>query len=178
MSPARLSMDPVKTQVICYWPVPKNMKDIQSFLGFANFYQCFITNYSNIVVPLMCLMHKDTPFIWDDKCQSSFEALKSAFVTAPILIHFGLSLPIIIKTDGSDYMIVAILSQVTPADNDLHPVAFHSQTMQPAELNNKIYDKELLVIHEAFKHWCSYLEDVSHTQDHTHPNYIFILFKP
>ena len=46
--------------------------------------------------------------------------------------------------------------------SDLHPVAFHSRTMQPAELNYEIYDKELLAIYDAFKHWRSYLEGAAH----------------
>ena len=84
------------------------------------------------------------------------------FTTTPILTHFDPANPIVIETDGSDYAIAAILSQVTPSDNDLHPVAYHSRTMLPAELNYEIYDKELLAIHEAFKHWRAYLEGASH----------------
>ena len=47
-----LKMDPSKVQIIQDWPKPRKVKDIQSFLGFANFYCCFISNYSNIVIPL------------------------------------------------------------------------------------------------------------------------------
>ena len=152
VSPAGLTMDPEKTKVVHDWPVPKNVKDIQSFLGFANFYRRFIANYSEIVVPMNRLTRKDTPFEWGSECQKAFEDLKQAFTTAPVLTHFDPANPIVIETDGSDYTIAAILSQITPSDNDLHPVAFHSQTMVPAELNYEIYDKELLAIHEAFKH--------------------------
>ena len=149
VSPAGLSMDTAKTQVIRDWPTPRNVKEVQSFLGFANFYRRFIANYSDTVVPLTRLTRKDTPFVWSDKCQKAFDTLKASFTSAPILVHFDPALPIVIETDGSDYAIAAILSQVTPSDNDLHPVAFHSRTMQPAELNYEIYNKELLAIHEA-----------------------------
>ena len=155
-------MDSAKTQVISNWPVPKNIKEVQSFLGFANFYRRFIANYSDIVVPLTRLTCKDTPFIWSPACQTAFKGLKHAFTTAPVLIHFDTKLPIVVETDGSNYAITAILSQVTVEDGDLHPVAFHSHTMQPAELNYEIYDKELLAIYDAFKHWRSYLEGAAH----------------
>ena len=155
-------MDPKKTKVVHDWPVPKNVKDIQSFLGFANFYRRFIANYSEIVVPMNCLTRKDTPFKWGSKCQKAFKDLKQAFTMAPVLTHFDPANPIVIETDGSNYAIAAILLQITPSDNDLHPVAFHSQTMVPAELNYKIYDKELLAINEAFKHWRLYLEGATH----------------
>ena len=146
VSPAVLTMDPEKTKVVHDWPVPKNVKDIQSFLGFANFYRRFIANYSEIVVPMNRLTRKDTPFEWGSECQKAFEDLKQAFTTAPVLTHFDPANPIVIETDGSDYAIAAILSQITPSDNDLHPIAFHSRTMVPAELNYEIYDKELLAM--------------------------------
>ena len=114
------------------------------------------------MVPINRLTRKDTPFEWGSECQKAFEDLKQAFTTAPVLTHFDPANPIVIETDGSDYAIAAILSQITPSDNDLHPVAFHSRTMVPAELKYEIYDKELLAIHKAFKHWRSYLEGATH----------------
>ena len=71
----------------------------------------------------------------------------------PILIHFDPNNPIGVETDGSDYVIATILSQISPEDGDNHPIAFYLHGMQLAELNYKIYNKELLVIYEAFKQW-------------------------
>ena len=70
------------------WPVPQKVKDIQSFLGFANFYHCFIHGYSKITVLLMHLTHKGTPWHFSNECHSAFEALKKAFTTAPVLTHW------------------------------------------------------------------------------------------
>ena len=153
-----IAMDPEKTQVIRDWPTPKSVKDIQSFLGFANFYRRFISNYSGIVRPMTQLTRKDVPFEWSPKCQAAFDSLKSAFTSAPILAHFQPEHQIIVETDASDYAVAAILSQIDPDTGEVHPVAFHSRTMQPAELNYEIYDKELLAIHDAFKAWRAYLE--------------------
>ena len=52
ISPTGISMDIAKTKAISNWPVPSNLKQIQSFLGFANFYRHFIINFSNMVIPL------------------------------------------------------------------------------------------------------------------------------
>jgi hypothetical protein len=88
LSPDGLKMSEDKVKTIQDWPEPKKVKDIQSFLGFANFYHCFIYNYSDIVVPLTCLTHKSTPWDFDKKCHDSFTKLKSAFTSAPILMHW------------------------------------------------------------------------------------------
>lgn len=126
VSPASITMDPSKTKVITDWLVPRTVKEVQSFLGFANFYHHLINNYSDIIVALNMLTCKDVPFNWTVDCQAMFQQLKDTFTTAPILMHFDLHQPIIIETDGSDYAIAAILSQISPEDNGIHPVAFHS----------------------------------------------------
>ena len=79
-----LRMDEGKIQVILDWLEPRNVRDVQSFLGFANFYQRFIMRYSNIVVPLTCLLQKDMPWSFDTQCKSAFNTLKLAFTTAPV----------------------------------------------------------------------------------------------
>ena len=151
-------MDPSKTQTILGWPAPSRIRDLQSFLGFANFYQRFIDNYSGIVIPLTRLLRKDTPWKWSPRCQEIFDMLKQAFTEAPVLRHYDPDHPITLECDASDYAIAAILSQTDPATNELCPIAFYARTMIAAELNYDIYDKELLAIHEAFKQWRAYLE--------------------
>jgi hypothetical protein len=152
-----LRMDGGKIQVILDWPEPRNVRDVQSFLGFANFYRRFITRYSDIVVPLTRLLRKDTPWSFDTQCKSAFNTLKLAFTTAPVLSHWIPDVPQIIETDASDYAIAAIHS-IRTSDGELHPVAFHSRTLGPAERNYDTHDKELLAIHEAFKIWRHHLE--------------------
>ena len=146
-------MDNEKTAAITKWPVLKNLHDVQSFLGFANFYRQFIATFSDIVLPLTRLTRKDMPFSWGVMHQNAFEALKTTFSQAPVLIHFNPNNPIIVEMDASDYAIAAILSQITPSDGDIHPVAFYSRGLALAEMNYEIYDKELLAIFGAFKQW-------------------------
>ncbi|MCQ8811502.1 hypothetical protein NQU36_26180, partial [Escherichia coli] len=90
------------------------VKDVQSFLGFANFYRRFIRGYSEICVPLTRLTKKDSPWDFSAPCQAAFNRLKTAFTEAPVLTHFEPDLPRIVETDASDYAIAAILSHTMP----------------------------------------------------------------
>jgi len=150
LSPAGLTMSDAKVKTIQEWPEPKKVKDIQSFLGFANFYRRFIFNYSDIVIPLTRLTRKDTPWNFDENCRNAFNTLKKAFTSTSILTHWVPDAQLVVETDASDYALAAILSIVTK-DNEVHPVAFHSRTFSAPELNYDVHDKELLAIFEAFK---------------------------
>jgi len=88
LSPSGLTMSDDKIKIIQDWLEPKKVKDIQSFLGFTNFYHRFIFNYSDIVIPLTRLIWKDIPWKFDSFCQDAFNSLKKAFTSAPILTHW------------------------------------------------------------------------------------------
>jgi hypothetical protein len=148
LSPKGLSMSKEKICTVLE-PVPQKVKDIQSFLGFANFYQQFILDYSNITVPLTQLTHQKVPWNFDKKYMKAFKTLKEAFTQAPILTHWIPGKPIMVETDASDYAVAGVL--FIQLDDELyHPVAFMLQTLYDAELNYDIHDKELLAIFEAF----------------------------
>ena len=157
LSPSGLSMACDKIQTVLNWPEPRKVKDIQSFLGFANFYRRFIQGYSDIVVPLTRLTQKGVPWNFSNNCWKSFLRLKDAFTSEPVLVHWTPNTPIMVETNTSDYAVATILS-ITCSDNEIHPIAFHSRTLTGAELNYDTHDKELLVIFEAFTTWHHYLE--------------------
>jgi hypothetical protein len=81
ISPNRVAMDKGKVDVILAWPAPRSVKELQSFLRFANFYRQFIDNYS----PLTSLLKKDVIYEWTDACENSFQVLKQVFTEAPVL---------------------------------------------------------------------------------------------
>ncbi|MBW0478750.1 hypothetical protein O181_018465 [Austropuccinia psidii MF-1] len=149
-----LKMDYSKVQKILNWPQPNNIKALQSFLGFANFYCCFMKNYSKRITALTSLLKKDTPFIFNEEALSHFQILKEAFTTAPIL-----SLQTIVEPDSSDYALGDLLSQVN--DSGKNPIEFDSCQPLPAELNYEIHDKELLGIVCALKCWRVFLLSLS-----------------
>jgi len=99
-----LRMDSAKVQVIQDWPEPKKVKDVESFLGFANFYRHFIHGYSKLVLPLTCLTQKATPWNFDNNCHLAFQTFKDAFITAPVLTHWKPGHSLIVETDASNFL--------------------------------------------------------------------------
>ena len=152
LSPSGLTMFNDKVKIIQDWPKPKKVKNIQSFLGFTNFYCQFIFNYLNIVIPLTCLTWKDILWKPDSSCCDAFNTLKKAFTSTPILTHWIPNAQLIVKTDALNYVLAIILSIVNK-ENKVHPVTFHSHTFTAVELKYDTHDKELLAIFEAFKIW-------------------------
>ena len=150
-------------QAVLEWKTPESLVEVQSFLGFANFYRCFIQDYSGIARPLTELTKKEKKeeWAWNLEAQQAFVELKQCFTTAPILPHFNPTKQVIIESDASDFALGAVLSQ-RDEENRLHPVAFHSRKFQPAEINNEIHDKTLLAVVDALKHWQCYCEGAAH----------------
>ena len=140
-----------KIKIIQDWLESKKVKNIQSFLGFANFYHWFIFNYSDIVIPLTYLTQKDIPWKFNSSCVNAFNSLKKAFTSSSILTYWISNAQLIMETDALDCALAAILSIVNK-DNEVHPVAFHSHTFTAAELNYNTHDKELLAIVVATTH--------------------------
>ena len=85
ISPDGIKMDLKKVEAITAWPVSTKVKEVQLFLGLANFYRRFVNNFSKVTKPLHKLTHKDTEWKWTDKCQTAFEKLKEMFISQPVL---------------------------------------------------------------------------------------------
>jgi hypothetical protein len=147
-----LRVDPKKVEAIRAWEAPKSLKEVRSFLGFANFYRSFIPRFADLSAPLTRLTKKDVLFHWDDACQEAFVELKELFINAPILAHFEEGRQTILEADASGWATGAVLSQVQD-DGVLRPCAYLSQKLTPAESNYEIHDKELLAIIRALREW-------------------------
>src|SRR3984957_9587680 len=150
-------MDPSKIESVVGWKSPGNVKQVQEFLGFANFYRRFIKNYTQKVRPLYDLLMKDVTWTWGPGQESAFVNLKTAFTSAPVLRQLKLDELFIVECDSSNKATGAVLSQVYE-DGKIHPIAYMSKTLSPAEKNYDIYDKELLAVIRAFKEWRHWLE--------------------
>ena len=164
LSSSGLTMSNDKVKIIQDWLEPKKVKNIQSFLGFANFYCQFIFNYLDIVILLTCLTQKDIPWKFNSSCCDAFNFLKKAFTFTSILTYWILDAQLIVETDALDYALTVILFIVNE-ENRVYPVAFHSHTFTMVELNYDMHDKELLAIFEAFKIWRHYLEGLVYPID-------------
>ena len=108
----KISMDQMKLKGIRHWPAPKTVKQVQSFLGFGNFYRCFIRKFSEMARPLNELLRKAQPFTWNDTAQRSFEELKKRFTEESVLIMPDQTKPFQIECDTSKYASGAVLTQL------------------------------------------------------------------
>ena len=137
-------MDPIKVTGITNWPTPTKVKEVQSFLGFCNFYHRFIKDYLKIVKPLFELTQKEHSWDWTPACKKAFQILKKTFTESLVLVMPDTRNPFHIKCNASDFTTRAVLSQVTP-DGKWHPCAYISKSLSSTEHNYPIYNKELLL---------------------------------
>lgn len=157
-----LRMDPAKVTAVSQWPRPGDRKQLQRFLGFANFYSRFIRNYSQVAAPLTALTSTNTPFRWSDAAEAAFCDLKARFTSAPVLAHRDPTLQFVVEVDASELGVGAVLSQRGLDDGKVHPCAFFSHRLTPAERNYSIGDRELLAVKLAREEWRHLLEGAQH----------------
>ncbi len=158
----KIMMDPIKLTGISKWPKPKTVKQIRSFLGFANFYRKFIGNYAEIVAPLTELTKKTVPFRWDAECQKAFNMLKEKFLEELVLVMPDPVKPFTLETNASKWAVGAVLKQ-RGSDGELHPCGYISHRLSDMEQRYQVYDRELLAIKRAFKTWKHLLKGSPHT---------------
>ncbi|KAF8673633.1 hypothetical protein RHS04_07597 [Rhizoctonia solani] len=157
ISLAGFSMDQKKVEAVTSWPQPKTVKQVQAFLGFVNYLQQFIPNFSTVACPLHNLTKKETPWSWGNPEESAFQELKSLVTQALVLIHSNPELPYYLETDALGVAMGAILSQ-RGEDHCLHPVAYVSKSFLGTKANYNMHDKELLAIIKALEEWHIFLE--------------------
>jgi hypothetical protein len=158
----QIVMDPIKLAGISKWPELTTIKQVRSFLGFANFYRKFIGNYAEIVAPLTELTKKTVPFRWDAECQKAFDMLKEKFLAEPVLIMPDPMKPFILETNASNWAVGAVLKQ-RGSDGELHPCRFISHRLSDMEQRYQVYDCKLLAIKRAFETWRHLLKGSLHT---------------
>ncbi|SJK98309.1 uncharacterized protein ARMOST_01574 [Armillaria ostoyae] len=172
ISEGQIRMDPVKLAGIAEWPTPTKKKELQSFLGFTNFYRKFIKNYSKVVRTLTQLMG-NAEWTWGAAQNQAFQQLKKQMAEDVILAIPNATGCFRVEADASNGAIGAVLSQ--EQDGRWRPVAFMSKALTATERNYEIYDKELLAIMLALAEWRHYLmgalEDVEIWTDHQNLQY-------
>ena len=156
-----IRVDPKKTAVVQEWPTPKNVHQLRSFLGLSNYFRRFIKNYSSMVAPMTSLLRKDRSVEtdWDSSCDAAFREVKTALVTAPVLVAPDFTNPgdFEVHTDASLDGVGAALTQGG------RPVAFYSRKLTGAERNYTTTEQECLAVLCALREWRCYLEGVQFT---------------
>jgi hypothetical protein len=150
-----IEVDRAKIEVIEQLPPPIYVKGIRSFFGHAGFYRRFIKDFSHIARPLTNSLAKDVPFDFDYACLKSFETLKNALISAPIIEPPDWSLPFEFMCDASDYVVRALLGQTK--DKKHHAIAYASKTLTGPQLNYATTKKDLLAVVYTFDKFRSYL---------------------
>ncbi len=151
-------MDPDKVKAVVNWPTPDSRKALLRFLGFANFYRRFIRNFSQLAAPLTALTSTKTMFRWSNAAEAAFTKLRSRFVSAPILRAPDPTCQFVVEVDASEVGVGAVLSQRATSDDKVHPCAFFSHRLSPAERNYDIGNRELLAVKLALEEWRHWLE--------------------
>ncbi|KAK3516480.1 hypothetical protein QTP70_017817, partial [Hemibagrus guttatus] len=158
-----VEMDMVKVRAVTDWPAPTTVRELQRFLGFANFYRRFIRNYSSVAGPLTSLLRgKPKRLAWTDQARAAFQQLKESFTSAPILRHPDPDLPFVVEVDASSSGLGAVLSQRHGEPGKLHPCAYYSRKLTAAECNYDVGNRELLAIKAALEEWRHWLEGARH----------------
>ncbi|XP_077953086.1 uncharacterized protein LOC144390462 [Gasterosteus aculeatus] len=163
LSPGGVAMDQGKVDAVHNWPTPNTVKELQRFLGFSNYYRRFIRNFGAMAAPLTALTsQKKGKLPWSDAAQKAFDTLKLAFTSAPVLNQPDPDRQFIVEVDASEEGVGGVLSQRTGSPPKVHPCAFFSKKLSPAERNYDVGNRELLAIKLALEEWRHWLEGARH----------------
>jgi len=159
IGPKGVEMQKEKVEGVLNWPAPRNIKEVQKFLGLANYYRRFIKNFARIVAPLHVLVRKEQKWKWEKEQKEAFKELKTGFTTEPILAILDIDREMRVEADTSDYATEGVLSTKCE-DGKWRPVAFISKSLNTMEQNYEIHDKEMLAVIRCLEAWRPYLEGV------------------
>ncbi|GBM65989.1 Transposon Ty3-G Gag-Pol polyprotein [Araneus ventricosus] len=146
--------DPEKTKAVVDWPRPETVHDLRSFLGLCTYYCRFVRNFSAIARPLHKLIEARSNFNWTEECEKSFNSLKQALITSPVLTYPRTDKEFILDTDASNEGIGAVLSQ--KIGNEECVIAYFSKSLGKPERNYCVTRKELLAIVKSIEHFHHY----------------------
>ena len=157
IGPEEIKMEEEKVKGVLDWPTPKCVKEVQKFLGLANYYCRFIKGFASIARLLYDMVKKDQKWNWIGKQEEAFKKLKEHFTKKPVLAAPDLDKKMRMEVDASDYTTGEVLSM--ECKNRLwRPVAFLSKFLNEMERTYEIYDKEMLAIIQGLESWRHLLE--------------------
>lgn len=147
---AGVAMDLAKVQAVRDWPQPRSVLAVRGFSAWQATTANSSANYGTIAAPLTALLKKEG-FLWSDDATSAFQALKTAVTSAAVLVLPDFSKPFVVECDASSHGFGAVLIQ------DKHPVAYFSKPVAPHHRSLTAYERELIGLVHAIRHWRSYL---------------------
>jgi len=157
IGPDGIKMEKEKVKGVLEWPTPKCVKDVQKFLGLANYYCQFIEGFASVVRPLHDMVKKDKKWDWTKRQEKVFKELKEWFTKELVLAAPDIDKKMRMEVDALDYATGGVLS-IECEDRLWRPVAFLSKLLNEIERNYEIHDKEMLVIVRGLEAWRHLLE--------------------
>ncbi|XP_055699702.1 uncharacterized protein K02A2.6-like [Phlebotomus papatasi] len=136
-------------------PSPKNQTELRAFLGMINFYGRFVRDRASVSECLHRLLDGKSTWKWEEEHQQAIDKLKNQLMSAQILMHYKMDLPLILCCDSSPYGVGAVLAHVTPEGE--RPIAYFSRTLNQHQRNYAQIDKEALSIVTAVKNFHQYI---------------------
>ncbi|GBL97396.1 Retrovirus-related Pol polyprotein from transposon 297 [Araneus ventricosus] len=133
--------DPEKTKAVVDWPRPETVHELRSFLGLCSFYRRFVRNFSTIARPLHKPTEARSNFNWTEECEKSFNTLKLALITSPVLTYLRTDKEFILDTDASNEGIGAVLSQ--KIGNEERVIAYFSKSLE--HFHHYLYGRKFLL---------------------------------
>ena len=150
-------MEKEKVQEVIEWPVPRSVKDVQKFLGLANYYRWFVKDFAKIAKPLYEMIRKEMKWSWGERQQKTFEELKERFMTELVLVTPDLDKEMRVEADTSDFAMGGVLS-MKYEDERWRPVAYIFKSLNEVKRNYEIHDKKMLAIIQCLEAWRHFLE--------------------
>jgi len=145
IGPKGVEMQKEQVEGVLNWLAPRNVKEVQKFLGLANYYRRFIKNFARIAALLYALVRKEQKWKWEKKQKEAFEELKAVFTIEPILAIPDIDREMRVEADALDYVTGGVLLTKCK-DGKWRPVAFISKLLNTTEQNYEIHDKEMLAV--------------------------------
>jgi len=145
IGPEGIKMEKVKVKGILEWPTLKCVKDMQKFLGLANYYRQFIEGFASVARPLYDMVKKDKKWDWTERQEKAFKELKERFIKELVLAAPDIDKKMRMEVDASDYAMGRVLSMECK-DGLWRLVVFLSKSLNETERNYEIHDKEMLAI--------------------------------
>ena len=149
-----------KVKAISEFPIPDGKKQLMRFLGMAGYYRKFCSNFSTIAEPLTNLLRKRNQFIWNERCQQSFDKLKAVLINVPVLKAPNFNCRFKLAVDASDIGAGSVLLQEGENGID-HPVCYFSKKFNKSQMNYSTIEKECLSLILAVQHFEVYLTSSS-----------------
>eukprot|EP00253_Pinus_taeda_P009966 PITA_09966 len=151
-----IRIGPERIQAILQIPYPRNIKELQAFLGKINFLRRFIPNLAELIMLLRKMLKKDAKVKWSLETKQDFESIKAALTQTPVLTSPQFDKDFIIFSFASEHTIVAVLLQKDDQGNE-KPIAFFSRALRDAPLKYQIMEKKAYALVKAIKDFRIYI---------------------